>query len=325
MDRVRSPRHVALALTVVTIWGVNFVAIGVALQGFPPILLAALRFASTSLAACFVPRPQAPWRWIAAVGLCTLSGQYGFLFLGMAKGMPEGLSALVIQSQVPFTLLLAAVLLRERVSARQVAGIAMAGLGFVVISIARGGAVPLVALLLCVASGASWAVGNISTRKARADNGFALLVWASLFATPPLFALSFLIEGPQAIGASLTHLRLAPVAALLFIVVVSTLFGMGSWVMLLSKNPASAVVPYALGVPVVGLAAATLLHGEHPSGVELVGAAMVLSGLAVTVLNWPGAAARTQTPANLAVGVPAAPEDRAEARIPSRDHPARPR
>ncbi|HVB46341.1 MAG TPA: EamA family transporter [Streptosporangiaceae bacterium] len=292
---MRNPRHVLLAIAVVIIWGVNFVVIGVALRGFPPIFLAALRFALTSLAAFFVPRPQVPWRWIAAVGLCTLAGQYGFLFAGLAQGMPEGLSSLVIQSQVPFTVLLAAGLLRERVSVRGIAGIATAGAGLVIISVARGGAVPLGALLLCVASGASWAAGNICTRQAKAENGFALLVWASLFAVPPLVALSLFVEGPRAIGAAATHPHLAPIAALGFIVVVATLIGMGSWVMLLSKNPASAVVPYALGVPVVGLAAAALLHGEHLSGIDFTGVTVVLCGLAVTVMSRSGAVMRTQS------------------------------
>lgn len=282
---MRNPRHVALALTVVVIWGVNFVVIGVALEGFPPLLLATLRFVLTGLAAVLVPRPRVPWRWIAAVGLCTLAGQYGFLFVAMAQGLPEGLSSLVLQAQVPFTVLFAAVLLREHTTPRQLVGIAVAAAGLVAIGIGRGGSVTLGALLLCVASGGAWACGNICTKKAAADNGFALLVWASLFAVPPLAGLSLAMEGPHRIAASLSHLKAAPVAALLFVVIVSTLFGMGSWVMLMSKNPASAVVPYALGVPAVGLVAAAVLHGEHASAVELAGAAVVLFGLLGIVWN----------------------------------------
>jgi O-acetylserine/cysteine efflux transporter len=284
-----------MALTVVTIWGVNFVVIGVALESFPPILLAALRFALTSLAVFFVPRPDVPWRWIAAVGLFTLAGQYGFLFTSMSQGMPEGLSSLVIQSQVPFTVLFAAIALRERTTARQLAGIGVAATGLVVIGIGRGGAVPLGALLLCVASGASWAIGNVCTRQAKADNGFALMVWASMFATPPLFGLSLVMEGPRTIGTSLTHLHLAPVAALLFVVAISTLIGMGSWVMLMSKYPASSVVPFALAVPAVGLVSAALLHGEHASALELAGAAVVLVGLVGIIWNRSASTPKAET------------------------------
>jgi O-acetylserine/cysteine efflux transporter len=285
---VRNPRHVALALTVITIWGVNFVAIGTALEGFPPILLAALRFALTSLAAFFVPRPKnVPWRWVATVGLFMFVGQYALLFTAMAHGMPEGLSSLVVQAQVPFTILFAALILREHTSARQLTGIAVAAVGLAVIGLGRGGSIPLGALLLCLASGASWAVGNVCTRKAKADNGFALMVWAGIYATPPLILLSLAAEGPRRIGSAFAHLQLAPVAALLFVVVISTLIGMGSWVMLLSKHSADSVVPYALGVPPIGMLSALLLHGEHVNAVEFGGAAVVLAGLVAIIWNRP--------------------------------------
>lgn len=40
-----SPKDLLLALTVVLVWGVNFVIIKVGLHGVPPMLLGALRFA----------------------------------------------------------------------------------------------------------------------------------------------------------------------------------------------------------------------------------------------------------------------------------------
>lgn len=53
---------------------------------------------------------------------CTLGVvKFGLLFLGMHAGMPAGLSSLVLQSQAIFTALFAAVLLRERLTARRMA------------------------------------------------------------------------------------------------------------------------------------------------------------------------------------------------------------
>jgi O-acetylserine/cysteine efflux transporter len=296
---MRNPRHVALALTIVAIWGVNFVAIGTALEGYPPILLAALRFALTALAAFFVPRPKGVrWHWIAAVGLFTFVGQYALLFTAMAHGMPEGLSSLVLQAQAPFTILFAAVALRERTGRRQLAGIAVAGAGLAVIGAGRGGNVPLSALLLAIASAASWAVGNICTRKAKADNGFSLMVWGSVWAAPPLFLLSLAQEGPHRIADSLTHPEAAAVGALAYVVILSTFVGLGGWVMLLGRYPAGAVAPYTLGVPPIGMLAAALVHGEHVNGLELAGAAVVLAGLVAIVWNRPEPRPVSVTPPN---------------------------
>lgn len=283
---MRNPRHIALALAVVVIWGVNFVAIGHALEGFPPILLAALRFALTGTAALFFPRPkEVRWYWIAGISAFMFFGQYVLLFTAMAHGMPDGLASLVLQSQAPFTVLAAALLLGEKTGPRQVAGIAAAVAGLVVIGAGRGGNVPLSSLLLAVGAGASWALGSICNRKAGATNGFALMVWASLYAAPPLFLTSLLSEGPHRIGHAFAHLHAGPVVGLLYVVLLSTFVGMGAWVVLITKYPASAVAPYTLGVPPIGILAALIANGERMTALEIAGSLVVLGGLVAIV--WP--------------------------------------
>lgn len=285
---MRNPRHIALALTIVLIWGVNFVAIGHALQGFPPILLAAVRFALTGLAAFFVPRPkEVRWYWIGGISAFMFFGQYVLLFTGMAHGMPDGLASLVLQSQAPFTVLAAALLLGEKTGPRQAAGIVAAVAGLAVIGAGRGGNVPLGSLLLVIGAGASWALGSICNRKAGAANGFALMVWASVYAAPPLLAVSLLTEGPHRIGHAFAHLHAGPVLGLLYIVLLSTFVGMGAWVVLITKYPASAVAPYTLGVPPIGILAALIANGERMTALEVAGSVVVLAGLVAIV--WPGA------------------------------------
>ena len=283
---MRNPRHIALALAIVVIWGVNFIAISHALDGFPPILLAALRFALTGTAALFFPRPkEVRWYWIAGISTFMFFGQYVLLFTGMANGMPDGLASLVLQSQAPFTVLAAALLLGERTGLRQALGIGAAVAGLGVIGAGRGGNVPLGSLLLCIAAGASWALGSICNRKAGAANGFALMVWASLYAAPPLLLTSLLTEGPHRIGHAFAHLHTGPVLGLLYVVLMSTFVGLGAWVVLITKYPASAVAPYTLGVPPVGILAAFVANGERMTALEMVGSVVVLAGLVAIV--WP--------------------------------------
>src|SRR5918997_1667779 len=104
-------RHVAVATLVSVIWGINFVVIHVGLDSFPPLLFAALRFCLVALALPFVPRPGVPVRYVIAVGVFLSAGQFGLLFLGMDRGMPAGLSSLVLQLQAAFTVGLAVLLL----------------------------------------------------------------------------------------------------------------------------------------------------------------------------------------------------------------------
>ena len=101
--------HILLALLVTLIWGVNFVVIKVGLQDFPPLLFCALRFALAALPLLLLrgPLPAPGWR-IVQIGVLLGVVKFGLLFVGMHLGMPAGLSSLVLQSQVFFTVLIAA-------------------------------------------------------------------------------------------------------------------------------------------------------------------------------------------------------------------------
>ena len=62
----------------------------------------------------------------------------------------------------------------------------------------------------------------------------------------------------------------------------ASLFGYGTWNLLLSRYPASAVVPFTMLVPVVGMVAAWLVQGERPNLAEAIGGMVLLVGVAIT-------------------------------------------
>ena len=122
------PRDLALALIVVVAWGVNFVVVKVGVTHVPPLLLGALRFMLAAFPALlFVPRPDLPLKFYLAYGLTASVGQFAFLFTAVQLGMPTGLASLVLQSQAFFTLVLAALFLKEHWGAHQLGGLALAG------------------------------------------------------------------------------------------------------------------------------------------------------------------------------------------------------
>jgi O-acetylserine/cysteine efflux transporter len=269
-------RHVLLAAAVALVWGVNFVVIHVGLASFPPLLFVALRFALVAFpAVLFVRRPEVPLRWVLGIGLFLSAGQFGLLFISMDQGMPAGLASLVLQLQALFTIGLAVAFLGERPRPAQLAGAAIALGGIALIAAGRAEGVPLGALALCVGAAASWGVGNICARRAQAPDAIALLVWSSLVPPLPLAGLSLAFEHQA------PSLSVGGVLALLYVVVGATLFGFGSWTWLMRRHPASRVAPFALLVPVAGIAAAWIALGEQPNGAEIAGALVVLLGLAV--------------------------------------------
>jgi len=277
-----------LAALVALLWGANFLAIHVGLQHFPPLFLAGLRFAIIAVPTMLlVPRPQVPLRWLIGYGLGFGTVQFVFLFVAMDVGMPTGLASLVLQSSAPFTVLLGAVLLRERLSPRQQVGIGLAVVGMAAIAVSRAQSAALLPVLLTLLGGLGWAFGNLSSRlalRAAPDaNPLHLTLWMSVVPPLPLFALSLATEGPAAdlaaLRAAVTPAGLPGLLALFYLVVLATVVGSGIWTLLLRRNPAGVVAPYSLLVPVVGIGLSALVLGERPGAVELVAAAVIVGGV----------------------------------------------
>ena len=268
------PRDIGLAVAVMAIWGVNFVAIDTGLDHFPPLLFNALRFTLAAFpAVLLVGRPQVPWRWVIAVGLILGVTKFSLLFAGMAAGMPAGLSSLVLQSQAVFTMLFAVLLLRERPRPVQIAGLALAVAGVGVVATRMGA--NLGAFLLIIGAAAAWGLSNIATRKASPPDTLRFIVWASAVAAGPLMLLSLLIEGPPAPGG----FDLEALAALLYIALISTLVGFAAWGHLLNKYGATTVAPFSMLVPFFGIGSAAIFLGEPIFAVDIIGGVLVIGGI----------------------------------------------
>ncbi len=116
----------------------------------------------------------------------------------------------------------------------------------------------------------------------------AYVVWASVFAVPPLLALSLIFEGWPAIEAGVRGADAMTWAALLYQSFGNSLFGYAAWAWLLSRYPAATVSPFALLVPVFGMAVPRRLVMNEPlQSWKLLAAALVMSGLALGTLVWP--------------------------------------
>lgn len=272
----------ALAAVVAAIWGLNFVVIDWGMGSIPALLFAAMRFVLVAFPACLVvPRPQAPWRVILTVGTFMSLGQFGFLYVSMHAGMPPGLAALVLQSQVVFTIVIAAVVLRERMSPGQAAGVGLGALGLIVVALGRNGHVGLGALLLCFCAGLSWGIGNVVARAARVPGGLGLTVWSAVVVPVPLLMLSLLLDGPHAMWSGLSRAGWHAGVSTAYTVVMSTLVAYGIFNGLLARHASHRVVPWILLVPVIAMGCAWALMAEAPDVAELTGAALLVVGVLV--------------------------------------------
>ena len=286
-------RDSLLAALVATLWGVNFVVIDWGMDGVPPLLFAAVRFTAVLVPAILlVPRPNAPWRVVLSVGAFMSLGQFGFLYVSMAVGMPPGLAALVLQAQVVFTIVIAAAVLREMPTTAQVAGVALGTVGLVVVGVGRGGDVPAAALVSCLMGALSWGIGNVIARAAGVTGGLSLTVWSSVVVPVPLLALSLVLDGPGVVMAALGGFSWQAAVSTLYTAGLASLVGYGIFTTLLARWPSGAVVPWVLLAPVVAMLSAWLLLGQAPNAAEAGGGALLLVGALIALRPRPASAPR---------------------------------
>jgi O-acetylserine/cysteine efflux transporter len=295
-------RDALLALAIVFVWGTNFVVIRLGLNALPPLFFATLRFLFVLLPAVFfLPRPRSvgavrsdsvrtsdkkyvAWSNLAFYGVCIGLFQFGLLFIAMNGHIPPGLASLVVQMQVFFTIGLAMWRTGEKLKPHQLAAFGLAIAGMAVIAAHNGHGVTLLGLGLVLMAAMGWALGNQAGREAGQVNMLAYVVWAALFAVPPLLMLSLLLEGPAAIGAGIEHASWVTWIAVLWQSVGNTMFGYACWGWLLSRYPAATVAPMSLLVPVIGFSSSAAILGEPLPPWKIGATLLIMAGLAVNLL-----------------------------------------
>jgi O-acetylserine/cysteine efflux transporter len=279
--------HLLIAIAVVAVWGTNFVVIRAALDDFPPLLFAALRFSLTLFPAMlFVKRPAVPWRYLAAYGLLIGVGQFGFLFIAMDGRITPGLASLIVQMQVFVTIGFFVWRAGERILSAQWAALILGLAGIALIAANTNATTTPLGIALTLLAALSWGAGNYVARAAGPVNMLAFVIWSSHFAAPPLFLLAFAFEGVPASMQAIANAKVGSWAAVAWQTVGNSMFGYAAWGWLLQRYSAATVSPMALLVPVFGMSASAAFLGEPFPLWKLAAAALVMTGLAVSIL-WP--------------------------------------
>lgn len=277
------PLDVLIAIAVPTIWGMGIVVAKPAVDAFPPILLMALRFSVTALLLVwFVPIPRAVLGRLALVALVGSALQYGLTFNGL-KFLDAGTTALLVQAEVPFLVLIAAVWLKESLKWRHALGMVVAFVGVYLIAGAPKLEGKLVGVALVLSGAFMWSVGQAMMRRIGEIGGITAIAWVSVFAAPQLFVASLVLERDH-----LTYIAEAKPqiwGAVIYLGVVMTAIGYSCWYHVLGRYDASKAAPFILLMPVTSVLGGWLFLGEALTWPILIGGLAVLAGVALLVVE----------------------------------------
>lgn len=274
------PLDIFLAISVPVIWGVGFTLTKVAFvfSDFPPILLIAFRFGLTGLLIVwFVKPPFGYMRAIFWIAVVSATIQYSLTFSGLDR-LNASTAIIVLQLEFPFMALMAAAFLKDRMSWPQVAGVALAFFGVVMIAGQPHLQDDYGPMFLVLAGALVWAAGQIMIKNLKGRvSGFTLIAWVAVFATPQLFLTSWIVEDGQV--QAIQNMNWIGWGVVVYLALIMTALGYTIWYHLLGKFRVTQVGPFLLLLPVTTIAGSTVLLGERLTLIEALGAMIAITGV----------------------------------------------
>jgi len=280
------PIDVLLAISVAVIWGMGFIVAKAAMSHFSPILLMALRFTLTAFTLVWFFRPPPGiFKQLFWISLVSAALQYSLTFNGV-RGIDASTAALLVQLEVPFGLLMAWLVLGDRITLKQGCGIAIAFAGAILIIGEPKLSGDLIYAFMVIGGAFTWAVGQIMIKKLGNLGGFRLISGISLFAAPQLFIASFILERDQI--AQIETASIGAWAAVAYLGLIMTALAYAIWYRLLGHYSVNQVMPFLLLLPVTSVFGGIFFLGESLTVKIAAGGCLAIAGVAlITIQRWP--------------------------------------
>jgi drug/metabolite transporter (DMT)-like permease len=270
------------------IWGSTFLAIRIAVDSIPPLLMMGVRCvaAGSMLVAWAALRGERgnarQWRHALLSGGLMFGGAYGGLAWAEQR-IPSGVAALIVATLPLWMTAIEWVLRGARPSLPALLGVAT-GFGGVALLVVRGGGAPLALLpvAIVVLGEGAWAVGSLYARPPRLPKSVALNAGMPLLAGGVmLIAASWIARELQTF-----HLRdvsTASLAALGYLIVFGSIVAFSAYAWLLQVSPAWRVGTHAYVNPLIAVALGAAVGGE-PLTTALIASAVVIAGSVAMIL-----------------------------------------
>lgn len=297
MDTTKSTTGLAIAF-LVCVWSLSWVVTKSAQAYCDPLLLGTLAcglgglfsFGVYALRGKIPRRPPAAFLWVAGfigVGFFQIFAQWAVAAAGAGK------TILLIYSMPFWSSAIAWIWLKEVPTRRQKIGLGIAATGLILV-VAPWEKSPLMASLLALASGLSWAAGSVATKKLMTRNAPVTLLeassWQLIVGTVPLAIFWALTS-----GKGLT-LNAQVVGALAYAAILCGVPAWAMWGLIVKRLPVAGSGLVSLLIPMCGVLWAWLFLHEQPSGIELIGMGVIVVALAMSVFSPSGAIATMTGP-----------------------------
>lgn len=277
---MKDSKAIFLAIAASFCFGTGFTLAKPAVAHFPPLLMMLLAYVVVGIATFLtVHRPfKTPWYHALLIASFAVTLQGLFLFQGL-RGLEATTANLLLQAQVPAIVLLGWLILGEKLTLQKSIGTLIAIAGVVIIIGLPAEKPPLLPSLAIIAAGLFWALGQVFIRKFGKDDGELTLKANAMYSVPQLVVASWFLEDGQ--WQSIVTATPLEWATLGFVCIVGFYVAYRCWFGALKRMPLDELAPWVLLMTPIGLVAAMLVLGERMTLVQVVGAIVLMGGLAI--------------------------------------------
>ena len=274
-----------LASLVPILLGFGFVIAKPAMESFPPILLMGLRFTfAASILIWWFPIPRGYLKKIFIASLIANTLQYSVTYTGLNL-IDASAAVLLVQTEVPFGIIFAYFMLKEKPTMRALVGIGVAFIGVYILIGSPNLSGKFTGILLTILGSSIWALGQVMVKPLSKEiNPVTLVAWLALFSGPALIILSMMIDGD-----TIEHITSASFEHWIIVFYLGFLMqpiSYGCFYYVLKNNPLYKVLPIVtMGIPPTGLLAAIFLLGEEPTQELFLGGSIILIGVIMIVFT----------------------------------------
>ena len=259
--------------------GFGFVIAKPAMEHFPPILLMGLRFTfAASILIWWFPIPRGYLKQIFIASLIANTLQYSVTYTGLNL-IDASAAVLLVQTEVPFGVLFAYFMLKEKPTIRSLIGIAVAFVGVYILTGSPNLEGKFLGIFLTILGSAIWALGQVLVKPLSKEiSPLTLVAWLAIFSGPILIFLSSILDGNTISYIKSANFNSWAIAFYLGFFMQPVTYGCFYYV--LKNNPLYKVLPIVtMGIPLTGLLAAILLLGEKPTTELFLGGFIILIGV----------------------------------------------
>ena len=259
--------------------GFGFVIAKPAMEHFPPILLMGLRFTfAASILIWWFPIPRGYLKQIFIASLIANTLQYSVTYTGLNL-IDASAAVLLVQTEVPFGVLFAYFMLKEKPTIRSLIGIAVAFVGVYILTGSPNLEGKFLGIFLTILGSAIWALGQVLVKPLSKEIApLTLVAWLAIFSGPILIFLSSILDGNTINYIKSANFNSWAIAFYLGFFMQPVTYGCFYYV--LKSNPLYKVLPIVtMGIPLTGLLAAILLLGEKPTTELYLGGFIILIGV----------------------------------------------